>query len=456
MSKLTIPQHITHSTLFRNWLEAINGIIDEEHELYDLLDTKAPIAHATESVAFGLGSDVLYGHVRLSDEIDAALDSSSGTAATPAAVLTQTIAFSDRLDQMEAEFNANLQDLRTDLQEQIDELSSIASGHAPIYHASTDETYGTGNAILYGHLKLSSARSPNFGVDDGTAATPSAVQSAYDDAVAYVDALDVDTRFDAVIREIESAESRIDSLEGRMDSAEEDIEDIQDKMFGLETKYFSEDLQVNTSMTRYGAYVFINAEADASITMNACRASIKTFITNESEYVLSVVPGVGCTINGRGIPILLGKGCSVALLQNESDSENEVNWSVIARDSVFTNVPEIDADSIIRIDMVSDEAQVYNISSTSTLDFNLRAASANGRTEYAEKVLLFVAESANARIVYPANAVWMNAYEAPDWGHEQGETLIIKAYQIGERLFLEQKHNSHIVPGLDRELVQTS
>ena len=454
MSKLTIPQHITHSTLFRNWLEAINGIIDEEHELYDLLDTKAPIAHATESVVFGLGSSTLYGHIRLSDEIDASLDSESGTAATPAAVLTQTVAFSERLDRMEAEFNASLVELRTDLQEQIDELYSIASGHAPIYHASTEETYGVGNAILYGHLKLSSVRSPNFGVDDGTAATPSAVQSAYDDAVAYVDALDVDARFDAVTREIESAESRIDSLEGRMDTAEENIEDIKDKMFGLETKYFNDDLQVNASMTKYGAYVFLNAAADASITMNACRTGIKTFIANEAEYILSVVPGVGCTINGRSTPILLGKGCSLALLQNESDSANEVNWSIIARDTVFSSIPEIDADSIVRIDMASDEAQVYNISSTSTLDFNLRAASSNGRTEYAEKVLLFVAETANARIIYPANAIWMNAYEAPDWAHEQGETLIIKAYQIGERLFLEQKHNSHIVPGLDRELVQ--
>ena len=49
----------------------------------------------------------------------------------------------------------------------------------------------------------------------------------------------------------------------------------------------------------------------------------------------------------------------------------------------------------------------------------------------------------------------MDAFEPPVWGLANGETLMIKAYQFGDKLLLEQKHNSHIVPGLDREVVRS-
>ena len=52
---------------------------------------------------------------------------------------------------------------------------------SPIPHKSTDTTYGKGDADEYGHLKLSASHTSTLGVDDGTAATPSAVKKAYDD-----------------------------------------------------------------------------------------------------------------------------------------------------------------------------------------------------------------------------------------------------------------------------------
>lgn len=50
-------------------------------------DGKAPIMHASEEMAYGVGSSALYGHVRLSDSLTGAEDAESGgTAATPYAV----------------------------------------------------------------------------------------------------------------------------------------------------------------------------------------------------------------------------------------------------------------------------------------------------------------------------------------------------------------------------------
>ncbi len=53
-------------------------------------------------------------------------------------------------------------------------LSSLPS------HASTSTTYGVGTTTYYGHLKLSDSTSSTSSTSNGTAATPSAVKSAYD------------------------------------------------------------------------------------------------------------------------------------------------------------------------------------------------------------------------------------------------------------------------------------
>ena len=45
-----------------------------------------PIDHAVNDTKYGLGSPEVYGHVKLSDDLDSASDSSQGVAATPKAV----------------------------------------------------------------------------------------------------------------------------------------------------------------------------------------------------------------------------------------------------------------------------------------------------------------------------------------------------------------------------------
>lgn len=62
-------------------------------------------------------------------------------------------------------------------------LQTAVSGKATTDHASTALTYGKGNETRYGHLKLSDKTDSTSGVSDGIAATPSAVRTAYNEAI---------------------------------------------------------------------------------------------------------------------------------------------------------------------------------------------------------------------------------------------------------------------------------
>lgn len=453
MSKLTVPQHLTNSTIFRVWLEEINGIIDEELEIYDILETKAPIAHATEGTMYGVGTPLMYGHLKLTDEDDESLDATKGIAATPKAIHAVFATITNRIDALEEAFYASLQDLRIDMQEQIDELNEAVAGKAPIYHASSDETYGKGNGILYGHLRLSETRSPLHGIDDGYAATPSAVQSAYDDSVAYVDSFDINTRFDTLSRRIDANDEEINELENRMDSVEEAIEEIDDKLVGLETCFFSEDTAVDSSKLQYGAYVFRDASENSTLSLQNCRPHFKISVSNESEHLLTVLAPDGYTINNSTLPVILGKGDTISFVQNPISNSGIINWTITARETMLESAAESTLSSVCRINMSSEKAERIEIAGPTSIEFIPGNASVSGRSEYSEKNILFLSLTSNSVLSWPDNIVWMNAEEAPSWGYADGETLMIKVYQFGDRLFLEQKHNSHIVPGLDRAVV---
>ena len=60
--------------------------------------------------------------------------------------------------------------------------------YAPLSHAASANTYGTGSGTNYGHVKLSAATNSTLGISGGTAATPSAVKTAYDLANSKADA----------------------------------------------------------------------------------------------------------------------------------------------------------------------------------------------------------------------------------------------------------------------------
>ena len=455
MSKLTVPQHITNSTIFKVWLESINGIIDEELEIYDILETKSPIHHATEGRQYGIGDAQFYGHLKLTDEPLEELDSNSGIAASPKAIFNSLSDFTARIDSLEEEFYASLQELRVELQEQIDELNEEVSGKAPIYHASADETYGKGNEILYGHLRLNESRSPDYGVDNGFAATPSAVQAVYDDAIAYVDGFNIDDRFETVNRRVDNVVDDVNELEERVDAIENDIESIHDDIYGLGTYFFSEDLNIDAEKIDYGAYVFRNASSNATVQLQNCREHIRIFIANESDKLLTLSPSSAYTINERIELVVLGKGDSVSLVQNPISNTGVVNWTIIGRDTVLKTASQNTSSSVVSINMASEKAQFIEVTGPCSIEFSLGSAESSGRVEYSEKIILFLAKTSNSKIVWPSGIVWMDTEEPPVWGYSNGETLVVKAYQFGERLFLEQKHNSHIVPGLDPELIRT-
>ena len=66
----------------------------------------------------------------------------------------------------------------------LNNIGGGSGGNVPTNHASSDTTYGVGDASNYGHLKLSNSTTSTAGSSSGVAATPAAVKKAYDAAVA--------------------------------------------------------------------------------------------------------------------------------------------------------------------------------------------------------------------------------------------------------------------------------
>ena len=76
--------------------------------------------------------------------------------------------------------NTNIESLQSttaELDNQINSLNTEVDGKAPTDHSSTAATFGLGSGSEYGHVKLSDAAG-SANVNNGTAATPLAVQNA--------------------------------------------------------------------------------------------------------------------------------------------------------------------------------------------------------------------------------------------------------------------------------------
>lgn len=61
-----------------------------------------------------------------------------------------------------------------------DRVTALETGKAPVDHADPLTTYGSGSDVNYGHVLLSDSTSSTSDTSGGTAATPSAVKTAYD------------------------------------------------------------------------------------------------------------------------------------------------------------------------------------------------------------------------------------------------------------------------------------
>ncbi len=114
-----------------------------------------------------------------------------------------------------------------DLAEITDALQAGLDAKAPQNHASTQATYGIGNAASYGHVRLSDATGSTLGEPSGVAATPTAVRSAYDAAReaksraddAYARADDAYTSADAAGLDASNAQNTAAAAQATADAA---------------------------------------------------------------------------------------------------------------------------------------------------------------------------------------------------------------------------------------------
>ena len=140
---------------------------DRADEAHTLATGKAPISHAVNANTYGLGTNGVYGHVKLSDATDGtAVAATGGTAATPKAVADALTAAKSYTTTRETAIlgEANYTQTVKSAYEKAAEAASAAStaqqtadGKANKSHASTSTEYGAGTGSNYGHVKLSDA-----------------------------------------------------------------------------------------------------------------------------------------------------------------------------------------------------------------------------------------------------------------------------------------------------------
>ena len=155
------------SKLDKNGGEASNLLIVDGYTMVDQNDNKVGVSQSDGALKFSSsGSDpnVVLRYVGDPvDEYDAVNLKTLGTIA-------------DEIDTTARDALAAAQDAQSNASSALTEAQS----KAPKAHASTATTYGAGSSSNYGHVKLSDSHTSTSGTSGGTAATPSAVKSAYD------------------------------------------------------------------------------------------------------------------------------------------------------------------------------------------------------------------------------------------------------------------------------------
>lgn len=167
-----------------------------------------PTNHASTNTTYGVGDSNNYGHLKLSDSLED-LDSNEegGVAATPSAVANLSLMIQDNISSRApknhastlttyglgtstnyghvklSDFISSTSDINNGTAatpKAVKSAYDLANGKAPKAHASTATTYGTGSSTNYGHVKLSASTNSSSGTSSGVAATPSAVKAVYD------------------------------------------------------------------------------------------------------------------------------------------------------------------------------------------------------------------------------------------------------------------------------------
>ena len=149
-----------------------------------------------------------------------AADSKAGTAQTTAENAATAAANAGAKADAASADAASALSAAQDLAEITDALQAGLDAKAPQNHASTQATYGIGNAASYGHVRLSDATDSTLGEPSGTAATPTAVRSAYAAALAAKSrADDAYTSADAAGLDASNAQNTADAAQATADAA---------------------------------------------------------------------------------------------------------------------------------------------------------------------------------------------------------------------------------------------
>ena len=130
----------------------------------DLYTNKTPIAHASSSSIYGVGTNAVFGHVKVT--AGNGLSISNGTIAMAAGSTSAAGA---------VQLNDTLSSTST-AQALNDSITSINNAKAPNNHASTSTTYGVATTSAYGHVKVTTGN--GLALSSGTLSMAAASTSA--------------------------------------------------------------------------------------------------------------------------------------------------------------------------------------------------------------------------------------------------------------------------------------
>lgn len=162
------------------------------YQLAEQLNAQAAPAAASETAAPNGGSAARIAAEARQTAANALAAVSSAASTAESTATTASAAASKAADAATAAANAGAKadaasadaasalSAAQDLAEITDALQAGLDAKAPQNHASTQTTYGIGNAASYGHVRLSDATGSTSAASGGTAATPAAVKAAYD------------------------------------------------------------------------------------------------------------------------------------------------------------------------------------------------------------------------------------------------------------------------------------
>lgn len=99
--------------------------------------------------------------------------------------------YDGRISQNASEITQNASEIAqnaSEIAQEVERATAAEDAKAPNNHASKDTTYGIGNTVKYGHVKLAESTDSTSGANDGIAATPSMVNALVQDVQSKFDA----------------------------------------------------------------------------------------------------------------------------------------------------------------------------------------------------------------------------------------------------------------------------